>query len=72
MCQIENLTVDAVIHGDVVEVPTFEGGTEYIAGMFRSPNVDAVFCSEHGYLFEGGADGKSIDALIRSHLEEAD
>lgn len=71
-CQIENLTVDAMVHGDVMEVPTFDGGTEYIASGFREPHVDAVFCSEHGYLIENMTNGAHLDinAVVKEHLEE--
>lgn len=68
-CKIENLTVDATIHGDVIEVPTFKGGTEYVTGQFREPYVDAIFCSEHGYLFED-SHTEDINEVVKKHLEE--
>lgn len=71
MCQIENLTVDAVVHGSIMEVPTFDGGAEYIAAEFRQPHVDGIFCSEHGYLFEND-ENVDINEAVRKHLEDND
>lgn len=71
MCSVEDLTVDADIHGNIIDVETFDGiGREYIAAQFRAPIIDAVFCSNCGeYLFEGGLPSEGIDAIVKEHLE---
>jgi hypothetical protein len=68
---MNDLTVDATVHGEILDITAFDGeGQEYIAGKFRQPSIDSLFCSEHGYVFEGGLPSEGINRVVEEHLKE--
>jgi hypothetical protein len=69
-CAIEDMTVDAAIYGHIIEVEKFNGEKELIAGRFREPHPEQIYCSNCGSYVNVEFD--DIDAAVREHIKESE
>lgn len=68
-CKIENMTVDASVHGNVIEVENYDGSKSLIAAEYRQILPDQIFCSDCGdYLPLDGL--HDVDKVVKQHMED--
>lgn len=67
-CKIENMTVDATVHGNVIEVEKYDGSKSLIAAEYREIHPQSIFCSDCGADLDMG--GNDVDEVVKEHLNE--
>lgn len=66
-CLIENMTVDASVHGNVIEVENYDGSKSLVAAEYRQITPDSIFCADCGESLP--LDGMSdVDKVVKEHL----
>lgn len=70
LCTTEDITVDALVAGNVVEVEDFDhkGKTKYVAGEFREPFDINLFCDNCGEHLDMTSD--DINKAVAKHLAD--
>ena len=68
-CTLDDLTVDATVHGDVIEVDNFDGTKRFMASGYREILPDNIHCygCEEDIMVDGFTD---INEVVKEHLEE--
>lgn len=66
-CTIEDMTADASIHGNIIEVENYDGTKKFMASQYRQPILDSIFCSNCGASIS--TDSGTVNEDVRKHLE---
>jgi hypothetical protein len=63
------MTVDADIFGNVIEIEKSDGSKEFIAGEYRQPSPNGIYCSDCGEYLDGNISFEFND-MVAKHLAE--
>lgn len=64
-CTPDDITVDASVTGELIEIENFDGTKEFIPGRYRTPHDPELWCSNCAEKLN--TVGRSFDSAVRKH-----